>query len=519
VCEQPVARVPGAAPAAALEAVAERAGAARSGMEAARAALVTRREELAAAAGESRQARARAEAAAQEKQAASNALDEAQARLLGAIGDDLPARGKRPLDERLRESLEQLAVARGEHEAGAALLERARHEDESARQALAGAGEAAAAQARALEEQAQAAQQAAQEARELRTRIEAVTRGVDPAAERTRLERERTRLGESQQAAQRRERDAAEGLLQARLQREQAQRAMTDAQRALGEATGALYEGLSAAGFKNAAAAQAAVLPEPQRRELQQLADDFRSETHAAKARLQELERELQDGRASAEEVQAAEEEFVGARQRLEDASNEAARLSERLLDLERRAERARQLSEALQRERRRQALQQQLATDLRSENFRAFVLEEAFHELVAGASERLMSLSGRYAFAFEDDAFLVLDHDNAGERRSAETLSGGETFLASLALALELSQQIQRAAGAVSLESLFIDEGFGTLDPETLETITGALEDLPVGGRMVAISPPLPELTERIPNRVRVVKRPEGSRFTIETA
>ena len=60
-----------------------------------------------------------------------------------------------------------------------------------------------------------------------------------------------------------------------------------------------------------------------------------------------------------------------------------------------------------------------------------------------------------------------MLDGENAGERRSADTLSGGETFLASLALALELSEQVQRAAGAVNLDSLFIDEGFGTLDPE----------------------------------------------------
>ena len=65
----------------------------------------------------------------------------------------------------------------------------------------------------------------------------------------------------------------------------------------------------------------------------------------------------------------------------------------------------------------------------------------------------------------FIDDRFVVLDHDNAGERRSAETVSAGETFLASLALALELSEQVQRAAGSVPLGSLFIDEGFGSLE------------------------------------------------------
>jgi exonuclease SbcC len=110
-----------------------------------------------------------------------------------------------------------------------------------------------------------------------------------------------------------------------------------------------------------------------------------------------------------------------------------------------------------------------------------------------------------------------VLDHDNARERRSASTLSGGETFLASLALALELSEQVQRASGAVPLESLFIDEGFGTLDPETLDVVAGALESLPTGGRMVGVITHLPELTERLPARVRVLKSADGSRLSVE--
>src|SRR6185295_6452592 len=124
------------------------------------------------------------------------------------------------------------------------------------------------------------------------------------------------------------------------------------------------------------------------------------------------------------------------------------------------------------------------------------WLLQEAFRELVAGASHRLWDLSGRYTLAFQGDAFHVLDHDNARERRSAETLSGGETFLASLALALELSQQVQRAAGAVRLDSLFIDEGFGTLDAESLRIVADAVENLPTAGRMVGIITHLPELT-----------------------
>ncbi|MBV9862743.1 MAG: SMC family ATPase, partial [Alphaproteobacteria bacterium] len=101
---------------------------------------------------------------------------------------------------------------------------------------------------------------------------------------------------------------------------------------------------------------------------------------------------------------------------------------------------------------------------------------------------------------------------------RSADTLSGGETFLASLALALQLSEQVQKAAGATRLDSLFIDEGFGTLDPEALDAAAGAIEILPVGGRMVGIISHIDELSLRLPARVRVRKGSEGSQISVET-
>jgi exonuclease SbcC len=159
------------------------------------------------------------------------------------------------------------------------------------------------------------------------------------------------------------------------------------------------------------------------------------------------------------------------------------------------------------------------LADDLRTDRFQAFVLDETFRELATGASARLSALSGRYTLQYRDDNFYVVDHDNASEQRSTDTLSGGETFLASLALALELSEQVQRAAAAVPLDSLFIDEGFGTLDPETLDTVAGAIESLPVAGRMVGIITHVRELAERLPARVVVEKRGEGSRLRIEFA
>jgi exonuclease SbcC len=149
-----------------------------------------------------------------------------------------------------------------------------------------------------------------------------------------------------------------------------------------------------------------------------------------------------------------------------------------------------------------------QLAGDLRSDKFQAYVLEEAFTELVQGASVRLMSLTGeRYSLLFRDGDILVVDNDNAGETRISATLSGGETFLTSLSLALELSDQVQRAAGAVHLDSLFIDEGFGTLDPDTLALVSDTIQSLRVGGRVVGIITHIPELRDEFAQQIIVTK------------
>ena len=148
------------------------------------------------------------------------------------------------------------------------------------------------------------------------------------------------------------------------------------------------------------------------------------------------------------------------------------------------------------------------LAADLRSDKFQAYVLEEAFTELVRGASTRLLALTReRYSLEFAEDQIVVVDHDNAGETRISDTLSGGETFLTSLSLALELSEQVQRAAGAVNLDSLFIDEGFGTLDPDTLAVVSETIQSLQVGGRMVGIITHIPELRDEFSQQILVTK------------
>ena len=161
-------------------------------------------------------------------------------------------------------------------------------------------------------------------------------------------------------------------------------------------------------------------------------------------------------------------------------------------------------------------AVHELLATELGPRRFEAWLLEEALASLVAGASQRLEQLSsGRYAVAIDDKKqFEVIDHANADERRLARTLSGGETFLASLALALALAERVAELSGSghASLDAIFLDEGFGTLDPEALDVVASAIEELGASGRMVGIVSHVRELAERVPVRFEVRRGAESS-------
>lgn len=145
----------------------------------------------------------------------------------------------------------------------------------------------------------------------------------------------------------------------------------------------------------------------------------------------------------------------------------------------------------------------------LRATSFERWLCGEALDSLVAEASETLMELSaGQYQLDRDDrNDLIVIDYQDAGARRPVHTLSGGETFQASLALALALSRQvIGLSAGMRDLNSMFLDEGFGTLDEGTLETVATTLERLASDSdRMIGIITHVPALAERVPVRFAV--------------
>lgn len=161
------------------------------------------------------------------------------------------------------------------------------------------------------------------------------------------------------------------------------------------------------------------------------------------------------------------------------------------------------------------------LSGGLGKQQFEQYVLAAYFADAVEAANQRLFAMTGgRYQLechqmtAAETKDTLDLDVlDNyTGKVRSVGSLSGGETFQAALALALGLSDVIQNYAGGVELDVLFVDEGFGTLDAESLEQAVTTLHSLVQGQRMVGIISHVPELKGRIENQLVVTKTPGGS-------
>jgi DNA repair protein SbcC/Rad50 len=186
----------------------------------------------------------------------------------------------------------------------------------------------------------------------------------------------------------------------------------------------------------------------------------------------------------------------------------------------ERRAEAAAKRAE-LARAEEAQQVARMLGGLLRSDRFPRWLVASALDALVADASAGLAELSGgQFELTHDEGEFLVVDHADADARRPVKTLSGGETFQASLALALALSAQMSSLAaeGAARLDSIFLDEGFGTLDEANLDVVAGTLENLAGrGDRMVGVITHVPGLAERVPVRFAVRRDQRSARIERE--
>jgi len=156
-----------------------------------------------------------------------------------------------------------------------------------------------------------------------------------------------------------------------------------------------------------------------------------------------------------------------------------------------------------------------------RKMNLETFVLAAELEEIVAAANLRLRDMSaGRYELQHSDALAargaasglgIVVFDAFTGQTRPAKSLSGGETFLSSLALALGLAEVVTARAGGIRLDTLFIDEGFGSLDSDTLETAMRTLDELRQGGRTVGVISHVEAMQEQIPAQLTVRALPDG--------
>lgn len=156
---------------------------------------------------------------------------------------------------------------------------------------------------------------------------------------------------------------------------------------------------------------------------------------------------------------------------------------------------------------------------------FERYVLAAYFDEIISAANLRLNKMTGgrfilkrkedRGKYGRQEGLELEVFDNYTGKSRHVKTLSGGESFKASLSLALGLADVVQAYAGGISLDTMFIDEGFGTLDPESLDNAIQCLIDLQKSGRLVGIISHVPELKERIDARLEITPAKEGSRIS----
>lgn len=257
----------------------------------------------------------------------------------------------------------------------------------------------------------------------------------------------------------------------------------------------------------------------------QQIIEDYRQEKALLALRIKEGEKELSHEEKL--DIQAFDAAFH--------ARQEESRLAQRVLISEQNAQSQRtrlyrQLKEAYEESRELEAAYQtsrQLADLLNGQNplrmdFETYVLAAYFEAVLTQANVRLIQMSnGRYYFVRKEEVVdkrrnqgldLAMMDLYTGKDREVATLSGGERFKAALSLALGLADVVGEASGGIELSTIFIDEGFGTLDEASLDQTLDSLFALQEHGRLVGIISHVPELKERIEAQIQVTSGPEGS-------
>ncbi|MFD5428913.1 AAA family ATPase [Streptomyces sp. NPDC127084] len=315
----------------------------------------------------------------------------------------------------------------------------------------------------------------------------------------------------------------------------EAARVAEDTAQRLKAADDRLSDAAYRAGYRTPVEAASALLGDAEQHELQRRLDVWQREAAAVADRLAEAGCQAAAERPPAD-LEGAQREHAAAERALREAASTRSAAGERVAELDRlsgqTAAEVRRLG-PLRKEYDRLARLAGLATGTSAENERrmrleSYVLAARLEQVAAAASARLQRMSaGRYSLVHSDAraggkrAGLGLHVVDAwtGRERDTATLSGGETFFASLALALGLADVVTDEAGGVRLDTLFIDEGFGSLDEQTLDEVLDVLDSLRERDRSVGIVSHVADLRRRVPVQLEVLKERHGSRMRLRTA
>ncbi|MFF6996534.1 AAA family ATPase [Streptomyces sp. NPDC008313] len=370
--------------------------------------------------------------------------------------------------------------------------------------------------------------------RRVAARQAAAVRAASRVARRDALDRERTALRTEVAQARGAVGSVAartaelEGLIALLTEAADAVRAAEDTARRLKDADARLADAAFRAGFDTPPEAAAALLDAAAHRDLQRRLDSWQSEEGAVRAVLAEPDTAAA-ARKPAADVPAAEQAAESSARRLQRAASALDAARRRCADLDRlsaHATRRARLLAPLREEYGRVARLASLTAGTSAENERrmrleSYVLAARLEQVAAAATARLQRMSsGRYTLVHSDDragrgrSGLGLHVVDAwtGRERDTSTLSGGETFFASLALALGLADVVTDESGGVRLDTLFIDEGFGSLDDQTLDEVLDVLDSLRERDRSVGIVSHVADLRRRVHAQLEVVKGRTGS-------
>lgn len=271
------------------------------------------------------------------------------------------------------------------------------------------------------------------------------------------------------------------------------------------------FDKLTNTGFDSPEAHDDAFRDDPQIQDLNDQINAHATETQQLALEITELQTRFEETPYDPDALDQIETQLEEIETQLQEAQQEIGAQQQKIDDLKDALAKREALAGELNKAEQEVARWQRLQETIPANALRDFALEIMFKQMGNLANEQLRYLtSDRYELKVESIGDLaVVDRWNANEERPVETLSGGESFLTSLALALALSEL---SSGRAQLNSLFLDEGFGTLDSETLDTAIAALEGLQMQGRNIYLISHIQELTRRLPVKIEVNKKGNGS-------